>query len=117
LTKYSNLPKITLLGLKINYSFKYYKIITSIIKTYTTKIKTIHQIPNIMELNTKSYYRIPSGIPKEICRIIKNNCYEDNKIEDSVVFPNDEFELVKSQAPPLPQYTATLLQIVKSDTN
>jgi PKHD-type hydroxylase len=41
-----------------------------------------------MKLNTKSFYHIPSGIPKEVCEIIKNTCYEDDTIEDSVVFPN-----------------------------
>ena len=25
-----------------------------------------------MELNTKSFYHIPSGIPKEVCEIISN---------------------------------------------
>lgn len=36
-------------------------------------------------MNTKVYYYIPSGIPKEMCDIIKKNCYDTTEIDDSVI--------------------------------
>lgn len=42
-----------------------------------------------MSYNTKNYYYIPSGLPKEMCEIIRKSCYDADLVEEAVITENN----------------------------